>query len=158
MIDKFEGRYSFLSNFYHCEIYYQGIVYPSVEHYYVALKCNNDQMIDGVYYTRGDFRELISKIKTAGKAKKMGRTLSLRKDWEDVKLKVMEYGLRQKYNHPELKEQLLSTGDNELVEGNWWHDNVFGSCTCARCGNKGANHLGRLLMTIREEIKAKESN
>jgi predicted NAD-dependent protein-ADP-ribosyltransferase YbiA (DUF1768 family) len=55
MIDKFEGRYSFLSNFYTCSIEHQGIKYPSVEHFYVAMK-SNEQLIDGKYYTTGDFR------------------------------------------------------------------------------------------------------
>lgn len=152
MIDKFEGRYAFLSNFYPCEIYYQGITYPSIEHYYVALKCNNDQMIDGKYYTRGDFRELVSKIKTPGNAKKIGRSIVLRKDWDDIKLSVMENGLRQKFKYPELREQLLATGEQELVEGNWWHDNFYGQCTCIKCKNLGENNLGKLLMKIRNEI------
>lgn len=152
MIDKFEGRYSFLSNFHPCEIYYQGITYPSVEHYYVALKCNNDQMIDGKYYTRADFRELVSKIKTPGKAKTIGRMIKVRDDWDSIKLKVMENGLRQKFKYPELREQLLSTGEQELVEGNWWHDNFYGQCSCTKCANLGKNHLGKLLMKIRSEI------
>lgn len=147
MIDKFEGRYAFLSNFHTCEIYYQGITYPSVEHYYVALKCNNDQMIDGKYYTRADFRDLVSKIKTPGKAKKVGRMIKLRKDWDSIKLEVMENGLRQKFRYPELREQLLSTGDQELIEGNWWGDIYWGVCNGA-----GENNLGKLLMKIRNEI------
>lgn len=152
MINRFDGRYSFLSNFYPCEIEYQGIKYPSVEHYYVAMKCNNDQMIDGVYYTRGDFRELISRISTAGKAKILGRKIKLRSDWDEKKLEVMKWGLNQKFKSDELQQLLLSTGNEEIIEGNWWHDNFFGSCTCAKCGDRGNNHLGKLLMMIRSEL------
>lgn len=153
MINKFDGKYGFLSNFHPCEIVYQGITYPSVEHYYVAMKCNNDQMIDGVYYTRADFREAVARVSTAGKAKILGRKIKLRSDWDEVRLQVMEWGLNQKFRIEELQELLLATGDEKLVEGNWWHDNFFGSCTCPKCGDKGNNHLGKLLMKIRSEIR-----
>lgn len=155
MIDKFEGRFRFLSNFYPCEIEYQGIKYPSNEHYYVALKINDTQFFKG----KGmlgihDAREYIATISTPGEVKRAGRALSVRKDWDDVKLKVMEYGVRQKFKkNIELKELLLSTGDQELVEGNYWHDICWGKCSCAKCGNKGENNLGKILMKVRDEIR-----
>ena len=152
MITTFNGKYSFLSNFYPCKIEYQGITYPSVEHYYVAMKCNNDQMIDGKYYTAGDFRELVSKITTAGKAKQLGKVMRVRSDWEEKRLGFMEWALREKFKHEDLKEMLLSTGDLEIIEGNWWHDNFYGQCTCEKCANKGKNNLGKLLMQIRSEL------
>ena len=156
MIDSFSGRWSFLSNFYPCKIEFQGITYPSNEHYYVAMKVGGDQMIDGQFCTMNDCREMISKISTSGKVKRFGRTkIKVRKDWDDIKLKVMEYGLREKFKHENLREMLLQTGDEKLVEGNWWHDVYFGSCSCPKCGNNGQNHLGKLLMKIRDEIKSK---
>jgi predicted NAD-dependent protein-ADP-ribosyltransferase YbiA (DUF1768 family) len=49
---------------------------------------------------------------------------------------------------------LLDTGDEELVEGTTWHDNIWGNCSCPKCKNiPGQNRLGKLLMQIREEIK-----
>lgn len=52
-----------------------------------------------------------------------------------------------------LKKKLLETGDAELIEGNYWHDNTWGQCYCPRCKNKiGENHLGKLLMKIRESL------
>lgn len=153
MINKFDGKYGFLSNFYPCEISHQGITYPSVEHYYVAMKCNNDQMIDGVYYTCGDFRELASKVSTAGNVKRLGRKIKLRSDWEEKKLQIMSWGLRQKFAIPELQELLLSTGDEKLVEGNWWHDVYWGKCSCTKCKNAGENNLGKLLMEIRSDLR-----
>lgn len=152
MIDSFKGRWSFLSNFYPCEITYKGIKYPSNEHYYVAMKVKNDQIIKGVYYTSDDVRIMISKISTAGQVKRFGRNLKLRSDWDLVKLDVMEFGLREKFKNEDLKKMLLSTGKEELIEGNYWHDNFFGSCTCPKCGNKGENNLGKLLMKIRNEM------
>lgn len=152
MINKFEGKYSFLSNFYPCEINHQGIKYPSTEHYYVAMKCNNDQMIDGEFYTSADFREAVSKVTTPGKVKRLGRKIKLRADWEEKKIELMELGLNKKFKIPELRELLISTGDEELIEGNWWHDCVWGQCICDKCRGKGKNHLGKLLMKIRDEI------
>jgi ribA/ribD-fused uncharacterized protein len=152
MITIFNGKYGFLSNFYPCTIEYQGITYPSVEHYYVAMKSNNDQMIDGKYYTAGDFRELVSKVTTAGKAKRLGRVIKIRTDWDEKKLGFMEWALRQKFKDPELRDMLLSTGSIQLIEGNYWHDIFWGQCTCEKCANKGKNHLGKLLMQIRSEL------
>lgn len=156
MINKFDGRYRFLSNFYPSEIEYQGIKYPTNEHYYVAMKINDPQFFKGIGNLNvNEAREYISTIQTAGQVKRVGRTLSVRKDWDSVKLKVMEYGVRQKFTkHPELKEMLLSTENHELVEGNTWHDNFFGSCECEKCENRGLNHLGKILMKVRDSIKA----
>lgn len=91
MINTFKGKYAFLSNFYPCRIEYQGIVYKSVEAFYVAMKVNNDQMIDGRYYTAGDFRELISKIDSPGKVKRIGKVIKVRSDW-DEEIRIYELG------------------------------------------------------------------
>jgi ribA/ribD-fused uncharacterized protein len=152
MITKFDGRYSFLSNFYPCKIDYQGIVYKSVEAFYVAMKVNNDQMIDGRYYTAGDFRELISKIESPGKVKRIGKVIRVRSDWEDKKLEFMNWAVREKFKDEHLKEMLLSTGNVDLIEGNWWHDIFWGQCTCEKCAGKGKNHLGKILMKVRDEL------
>lgn len=89
-----------------------------------------------------------------GQAKRLGRTITLRSDWETVKLEVMEQLVRQKFQYQLLKEKLLETEDAILIEGNYWHDNFWGSCTCAKCGNRGQNNLGKILMKIREELKS----
>jgi len=155
MINKFEGRYRFLSNFYPVEIEHQGIKYPSVEHFYVAMKVNDQQLINGKYYTPGDFREMIASIPDPGKIKRIGRSAKLRSDWDQQKLKVMNWGVRQKFKQEPFKEMLLATGDQLLVEGNYWHDNVFGSCNCDKCGDKGENNLGKILMDVRNELRSK---
>jgi ribA/ribD-fused uncharacterized protein len=155
MIDKFEGRWRFLSNFYPCKIEHKGITYPSVEHFYVAMKVNDEQLINGVYYTPADFREVISKIQNPADVKKIGSKIKLRTGWDDKKLDLMNWAVRQKFKDERLSELLLSTGDQELIEGNWWHDNFYGSCSCSKCGNKGDNNLGKILMTVRDEIKLK---
>lgn len=152
MINSFTGRFAFLSNFYPCKIVHQGITYPSTEHYYVAMKVNDDQVINGKFYPKADVREMISKISNPGYVKKFGRTLKLRKDWDDVKLKVMEWCLREKFKDSVLQEMLIRTGNEELVEENTWGDTYWGVCR-----GKGNNHLGKLLMKIRSEIIGEEN-
>jgi ribA/ribD-fused uncharacterized protein len=158
MINSFRGRWCFLSNFHPCEITYQGIKYPSVEHYYVSMKVKNDQQINGRYFTAADCREWISKLDSPGLAKKIGQTLKVRSDWDVVKLSIMEWGVREKFSDESLREQLLQTGDEEIIEGNTWHDTYWGQCTCPKCGGKGENYLGKILMKIRNEIKTSTFN
>lgn len=145
-IEKFDGQYAFLSNFYDSPLPTNGgeVIYPTVEHYFQAMKTENPRE-----------RERIRLAPTPGKAKRLGRNVNLRADWEEVKQSVMKYALIKKFNNnPELKSLLLETGDAELVEGNDWHDNYWGNCSCAKCANiPGANHLGKLLMEIREDYK-----
>jgi len=151
-INSFRGRYVFMSNFYPCKIEHKGITYPSVEHYYVALKVTGMQFIDGVYYTAPDFRELVAKIVDPGDAKKVGKVVKVRSDWNEKKLGIMEWGLREKFKEQKLAEDLLLTGDLKLIEENNWHDNFWGTCSCSRCENGGLNYLGKILMKIRDEL------
>ncbi len=153
MINKFEGRFRFLSNFYPCKIEHKGIKYPSVEHYYVAMKVTEMQLIDGVYYTAADFRELISRIPNPADVKKVGQRIKVRKDWDEKKLDFMTWAVKEKFKDETLAEMLLSTGEQDLIEGNWWHDKFWGICTCPKCNNTGDNNLGNILMRIRDEIK-----
>lgn len=156
-INSFRGRYVFLSNFYPCKIEHKGIVYPSVEHYYVALKVTGMQFIDGVYYTAPDFRELIARIPDAGDVKKLGKRVKVRSDWNEKKLEFMEWGIREKFKDIKLAEMLLETGDSELIEGNNWHDVYYGKCSCHKCNGSGENYLGKILMKIRKELRQQNS-
>jgi ribA/ribD-fused uncharacterized protein len=144
MIDKFYNENEFLSNFYPAKIYLDGKGYPTIEHAYQAAKSLH----------LGD-RNLISSLRPdqAGKAKRLGKKFVLRSDWEDIKIEVMEKLLRQKFDQSALKQKLLNTGSQKLVEGNHWHDNYWGDCRCQRCGGviNGLNMLGILLMKLREE-------
>ena len=150
MINSFTGRYHFLSNFYPCEIEHQGITYPSVEHFYVAMKFTDEQLIDGKYYTCGDLRELIATMKNPGAVKKFSRKLKLRKDWDNKKLEFMEYAIKEKFKDNTLSDLLKSTGDNELIECNYWGDTFWGVCD-----GKGKNHLGKILMKVRDKLNNK---
>lgn len=153
MIKEFQGRWRFLSNFYPCKIEHKGIIYPAVENFYVAMKVTDMQLIDGKYYTANDFRELCAKIVDPADVKHLGQKVKLRKDWDNKKLDFMKYGINEKFKDEYLASLLLMTGDQELIEGNWWHDNYWGFCSCKKCDNKGENNLGKILMEVRDKIR-----
>lgn len=143
MINDFSGKYRFLSNFWSVKILYNGMSFQTVEHAYQAFKCANQE--DMIKYT--------SLGLTAGDAKKLSRTLPIRKDWDDIKVGIMEELLILKFNNPELRKLLLSTKSETLIEGNTWHDNFWGYCTCYSCrGKEHRNMLGLLLMSIRKKL------
>ena len=84
-------------------------------------------------------------------SKKLGRRVQLRPDWEEVKVGIMEEIVRAKFTQNEdLKQRLLATGDLVLEEGNSWHDTFWGVDARSR---KGKNHLGRILMQVRQELR-----
>ena len=143
MIDKFDGEFAFLSNFYPSAISDGYTTFLTVEHYFQACKCEYMDDYDA-----------IAAAPTPGQAKRLGRQAILRDDWEQNKLNVMETALRKKFAIPKLREQLLATGDAYLVEGNYWHDNTWGDCGCEKCKHThGQNNLGKLLMKIRTDIR-----
>jgi len=137
-IREFQGKYRFLSNFFPSPVAMDGKEYPSVEHAYQAAKTLDK-----------DRREVIRQQETPGRAKRAGQRAPLRKDWDEVKLRVMEILVRRKFkSHDNLKKRLLATGDEELIEGNTWNDTFWGVCR-----GRGQNHLGKILMKIREELR-----
>lgn len=85
-------------------------------------------------------------------AKKLGRTLELRPNWDNLKRIMMYVLLVRKFSHTHLQEMLLNTGERPLIEGNYWHDTYWGRCFCTRYQGEGSNHLERLLERIRNDI------
>lgn len=154
MIGEFQGAYRFLSNFYPAEVVlspdgYEELTLPTVEHAYQALKAGN---VADFCPRAGVTYEQYTQM-TPGQAKRLGRGVTLRSDWGQVKVAVMLGLLRQKFAHPHLAEMLLATSDEVLVEGNRWHDTFWGKCHCPRHRGKGLNQLGKLLMQVRKEIR-----
>ena len=144
-IKMFSGEWSKFSNFTPVIIHFEGLKYPSVEHAFVAAKSLDL-----------NFRKTISELAEtkAGLAKSLGRKCVLRSDWDIIKIATMKHFLSQKFSYDEFKTLLLSTGDVNITEGNYWHDNFWGNCFCKKCENKpGQNILGNLLMKIRKELK-----
>ena len=144
VVDSFKGEFEIFSNFYPVDITFENIVYPSVEHAFVASKS-----LDLMF--RADIAALPAD--KAGKAKRMGRNkkkCKLRKNWDLIKIPYMERFLSQKFSIYEFRQLLLST-NAILIEGNYWHDNYWGNCYCPKCIDiPGKNKLGKLLMQKRE--------
>lgn len=138
-IKGFSGDNRWLSNFYSCDVMYEGMLYPSSEAAYQAAKTTDVAI-------RATFQGF-----TASESKKAGKRLAIRDDWDAIKLKVMFDVCWDKFTrNPELQKKLLATGDRYLEETNWWGDTFWGVCK-----GKGCNKLGDTLMTIRERLSNK---
>lgn len=121
---------------------FEGENYPSVEHAYQAAKTLDPNE-----------RAKVRKAPTSGKAKALGRKLTLRSDWEEVKIGVMRDLLRKKFPIGTYRAiTLMATGDAQLVEVNTWGDRFWGQCP----RGMGENWLGKLLMEIRAELLKQE--
>lgn len=133
MIKEFQDEYCWLSNFWPI---------GNVERRYQAAKFSTTKL-----------RMEILATETPGQAKRLARKYKhlRRKDWHQISLKLMKHLLREKFKDGALRAKLISTGNEYLQEGNTWGDVFWG--VDLRTG-KGENHLGRLLMEVREEIRA----
>lgn len=141
-ISEFKGINSFLSNFHPSTIMVDGNIYRTVEHAFQASKA----------VSRKD-HEAVRLENTPAEAKARGRTIQIRGDWEEVKKVVMKKLVRAKFQqNKHLLDRLLATGEKELIEGNLWHDIVWGVCHCSRHGGRGENLLGKILMEVRKEL------
>jgi hypothetical protein len=119
-----------------------GILYPTAEHLYQALKTLDAGQ-----------RRHIASFKSPGRAKRAGRRLVLRSDWDEIKVDLMVGILEKKFSDVALRKQLLDTYPKELVEGNDWGDVYWGVCK-----GRGENMLGKILMALRETYLAEVSS
>lgn len=133
----FFNSYHFLSNFYLCDVEYDGLVYPSSENAFQAAKCER-------IAERNDFVNI-----SPNKSKQKGHEVQMRSDWDEVKFQVMYDICKCKFTqNPILREKLIATGDAYLEETNTWGDRIWGVCN-----GVGENNLGKILMRIREELQ-----
>ena len=137
-VSTFNGEHWFLSNFYPAEVNLSVMLFPTVEHAYQAAKTNSIAM-----------RQHIATLPTPGQAKRMGRKVRIRDDWERVKLLIMLNLLRQKFEDNILAIALKGTHPLALVEGNYWGDKFWG---VDLEDGVGKNYLGKMLMQVRKEI------
>lgn len=136
-IDSFRGKYFFLSNYYEAPVTYEGLTYQNSEAAFQAQKCADPKE-----------REVFTTMNPS-EAKKAGRTVTLRKDWEDVKIAVMTGVVKAKFEqNPDLAGMLFATKDAYLEEGNNWGDCVWGTVN-----GEGANNLGLILMNTRKFLQ-----
>lgn len=135
-ISRFDGQHRFLSNFADCRVTYGKIDYKNAEAAFQAQKTLDV-----------DERERIAGM-APGEAKRAGRRVALRPDWEDVKRTAMARIVSAKFRQDgNMARLLLATGNAELVEGNTWNDTFWGVCN-----GKGQNWLGRILMALRQDM------
>ncbi len=140
-IEKFQGKYEFLSNRLLSNITFEGLTFRCAEAAFQAMRAKNP--VDRKRFLTCD----------SGKAKSIALNVEPREDWEEAKLEVMEQVLRAKFDqHPKLKEKLTATGNTILTFGNNGKDSFWGMdlYTC-----KGENQLGKLLMKIRSDYQSK---
>src|SRR3954469_15608658 len=121
VINSFQGEHRFLSNFFPSPIRWWRTfgdewLSPPVDHGLVGFKTTDEEL-----------RSHILTIPTPGQVKRFGRTLELRPNWDKLRLHFMhelvERKFRQNYH---LRDKLLDTGHDMLIEGNHWHDSFWG--------------------------------
>lgn len=136
MINNFRGENFFLSNFYCVPITYNGITYQNSEAAFQAQKTTDKTL------------QLQFSPLNPLAAKHLGRNIPLRKDWENIKIQVMNEIVEAKFRqNPFLLEKLIDTGNEYLEEGNHWGDKTWGTV-----GGVGSNYLGQILMNVRDKL------
>lgn len=139
-IFAFRGKYAFLSNFYHAPILYQNHRYANNEAAFQAQK---------TIFVREQQQFYFAYLTNPAEAKRLGSKVTLRPDWNQVKMRYMYEICFAKFSqHPDLMQALLETGNAPLVEGNTWGDRYWGCVD-----GFGENHLGIILMDIREKLR-----
>lgn len=144
-VGSFSGDLEFLSNMYKIPIYFNESkydnfqpdfkVYPSSENLYQALKCK---------YIKD--RELFQNV-DPHKSKRIGRSIEIRSDWDNVRLEAMKLVIDLKFKNIELAEKLIDLPDDKIIEFNNWGDRFFGICN-----GEGLDHLGKILRAKKQQI------
>jgi len=141
MISEFVGQYKWLSNHAPVIIKLGEHIYPSVEHAFMSAKCDDPEW--KTYCMDAN--------NTSGDVKKKSRYVKLIDNWGKVKMDVMFICLEQKFYQEPFKSKLTATGLENIQEGNF-HDDVFWGVDLKVNPNVGENHLGRMIMTIRNKF------
>lgn len=177
-IDCYMGPHRFLSNFHLKSVFWRGIWFNSNEHGYNFTKGIGVEPPHNLVRFHSPLEIAGGKILpvyTSTEAKREGRKIALREDWELIKYAVMLLLNIEKFSTNPERQMLLNTGNATLREGNWWHDNIWGDCIfgsredamlylsgkpfnpCLKCANiKGQNLLGKIHTRIRSDIQFDE--
>ena len=135
---KTNDPYGFLNNFYTSRMFVYGRWWNNVEAPYQAQKTDVPSEYEAIY-----------KSATPRKARDLGQICKMRKDWDQVKDQVMYECVMAKFlQNKELRQELLATGDEKLVEDSPV-DSYWG---CGKDG-RGQNKLGQILMRVRKELQ-----
>ena len=139
-IPYYENSYFALHNFSAHSIDYKGFLYPTVEHAFHASKFDDEKIREEIKNAKSPLEAF-----TLGKKYKSERKVN----WDEIKVSILyEIILEKARQHEEVRNALLSTGDEEIVEDNS-EDDFWGNGS----DGKGLNHTGKILMKIREELR-----
>lgn len=138
-IPYYETSNFVFSNFSAHQVNYKGISYPTVEHAFHAQKFEDKNL-------QNQIRDCGSPLEAWSLARELKP--QRRSDWNDVKVAILTELVREKISqHQEVKDALLATGKDEIIEVNpnddFWGSGVDGN---------GQNQTGKLLMLIRSEL------
>lgn len=138
-ITDFSEQYSFLSNLYPSPMVIDGRYYQTVEHAFHAAKAKNEEDA-----------KLVRQCESASQAKRLGKQMPVRDNWEEIQLTVMKRLLLVKFcANRQLSKKLLETGDAPIVysnnDGDWYWGKFQGN---------GENNIGTLLMQVRDILRA----
>lgn len=151
-IKGFFGEYFYLSNFKLADVYFDGLLYPTSEHAYMAAKTEKFIERYPLVYTSDLYKKHIGL--TAAEAREYGQKVTLRPNWDEVKYDYMLAIVFDKFwRNKDLQEKLLSTGDKYLEESCHWHDLYWAKCYCPKHNGEGQNMLGKILMKVREALR-----
>jgi ribA/ribD-fused uncharacterized protein len=135
---KTKDPYGFMGNFFKARFFIYGRWWNFVEAPYQAEKTSIQSEKDEIW-----------KAVKANDSRLLGQKVTMRPDWDEYKRFVMKECCLAKFlQHPDLRKQLMATGDEVLIEDSpvdWYWG----------CGSDGTgkNVLGQVLMEIREELK-----
>ena len=141
----------FLSNFYRCQIRFRGRTYICLEQ---AYQCTKALLVDASAFAR------IFKSSSPAEMKRWGGQITVNDHWETHKLQIMEDLLLCKFEqNRQLYYSLLNTRPHLLIESTldvfWGAGCKFGSIALEEGCWEGQNHLGRLLVRVRDYLVRK---
>lgn len=140
-VDEMKFIRNWFSNFEKMDtpLMYQEIPFWTIENFYQAMKTEKTDI---------ETRKQIAAM-SPWDAKRFGKKVQIRSDWEEVKVEIMRYALKHKFAKGTKWANELKNHPEPIVEINNWHDNIWGSCICERCNNRGRNLLGQLIEEMR---------
>lgn len=145
VIDRFRGEHFYLSNCYPAPTPHRGQLFPTSEHAYMAARTTDPDAVAAILATPDPLE-----------AQRIGRAARQLGDWATLRYTVMKEIVTAKFTHnPDLAAKLIATGNAVLIEGNTWHDQTWGHCTCDEHRDiRGDNALGACLMAVRARLSA----
>jgi ribA/ribD-fused uncharacterized protein len=130
-------EYGWMSNFHIAPFTFDGVSYATVEHAFQSYKTKDE-----------GWRKRIRRADTPREAKRLGRKCPMRKNWDQMKIGLMQrFGQAKFEQHEDLADKLVATGTRRLEEDAHW-DSYWGTGVTGGSGN-GRNYMGYILMHVR---------